>query len=129
MSVPLSDANGHLFTFMVKGLDKFDLKELEEKGKLKRGLVEFGLDWDVAEEKLALARELGAELTFNAEVEDPAAKIQEEIGGRHGVLIRAVSPPAFRQGIGMLRRGGSACSSGSRRATSPRRSSTWCSSD
>jgi propanol-preferring alcohol dehydrogenase len=61
---------------------------------------------DVAEEKLALARELGAELTVNAEVEDPAAKIQEEIGGGHGVLITAVSPPAFRQGIGMLRRGG-----------------------
>lgn len=61
---------------------------------------------DVSEEKLALARELGAELTVNAEVEDPAAKIQEEIGGSHGVLITAVSPPAFRQGIGMLRRGG-----------------------
>lgn len=61
---------------------------------------------DVAEEKLALARELGAELTVNAEVEDPAAKIQEELGGSHGVLITAVSPPAFRQGIGMLRRGG-----------------------
>ena len=61
---------------------------------------------DVAEEKLALARELGAELTFNAEVEDPAARVQEEIGGSHGVLITAVSPPAFRQGIGMLRRGG-----------------------
>jgi propanol-preferring alcohol dehydrogenase len=61
---------------------------------------------DVAEEKLALARELGAELTVNAEFEDPAARIQEEIGGSHGVLITAVSPPAFRQGIGMLRRGG-----------------------
>jgi propanol-preferring alcohol dehydrogenase len=61
---------------------------------------------DVAEEKLALARELGAELTVNAEVEDPALRIQEEIGGSHGVLITAVSPPAFRQGIGMLRRGG-----------------------
>jgi alcohol dehydrogenase, propanol-preferring len=61
---------------------------------------------DVAEEKLALARELGAELTVNAEVEDPAARIQQEIGGSHGVLITAVSPPAFRQGIGMLRRGG-----------------------
>jgi propanol-preferring alcohol dehydrogenase len=61
---------------------------------------------DVAEEKLSLACELGAELTVNAEVEDPAARIQQEIGGSHGVLITAVSPPAFRQGIGMLRRGG-----------------------
>ena len=61
---------------------------------------------DVADEKLALARELGAELTVNAEVEDPSAKVQKEIGGSHGVLITAVSPPAFRQGLGMLRRGG-----------------------
>lgn len=61
---------------------------------------------DVAEEKLELARELGAELTVNCASEDPAEKIQEATGGAHGVLITAVSPPAFRQGLGMLRRGG-----------------------
>jgi len=61
---------------------------------------------DVADEKLELARELGAELTVNCASEDPAEKIQEETGGAHGVLITAVSPPAFRQGLGMLRRGG-----------------------
>ena len=61
---------------------------------------------DVADEKLALARKLGAELTVNAKTEDPVNKIQESIGGGHGVLITAVSPIAFQQGINMLRRGG-----------------------
>jgi propanol-preferring alcohol dehydrogenase len=61
---------------------------------------------DVADEKLDLARELGAELTVNCASEDPAGRIQEATGGAHGVLITAVSPPAFRQGVAMLRRGG-----------------------
>jgi propanol-preferring alcohol dehydrogenase len=61
---------------------------------------------DVADEKLTLARELGAEITVNARTEDPVAKIQETIGGAHGVLITAVSPIAFQQGVNMLRRGG-----------------------
>ena len=61
---------------------------------------------DVSDEKLALARELGAELTVNARADDPVSKIQETIGGSHGVLITAVSPVAFQQGVNMLRRGG-----------------------
>lgn len=61
---------------------------------------------DVADEKLALAHDLGAELIVNAATTDPVAVIQHEIGGAHGALITAVSVPAFRQGIGTLRRGG-----------------------
>jgi propanol-preferring alcohol dehydrogenase len=61
---------------------------------------------DIADEKLVLARDLGAELVVNATTTDPVAVIQQEIGGAHGALITAVSVPAFRQGIGMLRRGG-----------------------
>jgi propanol-preferring alcohol dehydrogenase len=61
---------------------------------------------DVADEKLALARELGAEIAVNAKMTDPADELQRLIGGAHGVLITAVSPTAFQQGIGMLRRGG-----------------------
>lgn len=61
---------------------------------------------DVADEKLELARELGAELTVNCASEDAAERIQGATGGAHGVLITAASPPAFRQGLGMLRRGG-----------------------
>ena len=61
---------------------------------------------DIGEEKLGLARKLGAEVTIDAIAEDAAAKIQNELGGAHGVLVTAVSPPAFRQAIGMLRRHG-----------------------
>jgi propanol-preferring alcohol dehydrogenase len=38
--------------------------------------------------------------------EDPVQAIQKKIGGAHGVLVTAVSLPAFKQAIGMLRRGG-----------------------
>ncbi|MEW6404584.1 MAG: alcohol dehydrogenase AdhP [Chloroflexota bacterium] len=61
---------------------------------------------DVADEKLDLASRLGAELTVNAAKVDPAAIIQKEIGGAHGVLVTAVSPKIFRQALDMLRRGG-----------------------
>ena len=61
---------------------------------------------DVGKDKLALARQLGAELTADAASENPARKIQEITGGAHGVLVTAVSPVAFKQAIGMLRRRG-----------------------
>lgn len=61
---------------------------------------------DIADDKLALAREHGAEVTVNAAVEDPVAAIVEQTGGAHGVLVTAVHPQAFGQAIGMARRGG-----------------------
>lgn len=61
---------------------------------------------DVAEEKLALARSHGAEVTVNAFADDPAEAIQKATGGAHGVLVTAVHPAAFGQAIGMTRRGG-----------------------
>lgn len=61
---------------------------------------------DVAPEKLALARELGAELTVNAADEDPVKRITDDIGGAHGVLVTAVSRSAFAQAVGMARRRG-----------------------
>lgn len=61
---------------------------------------------DTADGKLELARSLGAELTVNVTTTDPVATIQREIGGAHGVLVTAVNPAAFAQGVGMLRRGG-----------------------
>jgi propanol-preferring alcohol dehydrogenase len=61
---------------------------------------------DVADDKLALARALGAEVTANAATSDAAAQIQSAIGGAHAVLITAVSVKAFQQALGMLRRGG-----------------------
>src|ERR1700676_1312450 len=61
---------------------------------------------DLGPEKMALARKLGAEITIDAKTQDPAKEIQKQIGGAHGVLVTAVSPVAFKQAVGMLRRGG-----------------------
>ncbi len=61
---------------------------------------------DVDDAKLRLAGRLGASVTVNARDTDPAALLKKEIGGAHGALVTAVSPRAFEQAIGMLRRGG-----------------------
>ena len=61
---------------------------------------------DISPDKLTLATAVGADLVINANTEDPIATIQKAIGGAHGVLITAASQPAFAQGVGMLRRGG-----------------------
>lgn len=61
---------------------------------------------DVDDAKLDLARRLGAAVTVNARATDPAAALQRDIGGAHGVLVTAPSPKAFEQALGMLRRGG-----------------------
>ena len=61
---------------------------------------------DLGPEKMALARKLGADITIDAKWQDPATEIQKQIGGAHGVLVTAVSTIAFKQAIGMLRRGG-----------------------
>jgi len=61
---------------------------------------------DISDEKLDLAKGLGAELVVNAVDKDPATVIQDLIGGAHGVLVTAVSPKIFRQSIDMLRPGG-----------------------
>jgi alcohol dehydrogenase, propanol-preferring len=62
---------------------------------------------DVGDEKLALASSLGADVTVNARSKDAAAQVIKYTGGgAHGVLVTAVSPPAFAQAIGMVRRKG-----------------------
>ena len=61
---------------------------------------------DLGPEKMALARKLGAEITIDAASQDPPKEVQRQIGGAHGVLVTAVSPIAFKQAVGMLRRGG-----------------------
>jgi alcohol dehydrogenase, propanol-preferring len=60
---------------------------------------------DLLDEKLELARELGAEFTVNAAKEDPVAAIQE-LGGADQSIALAVSPRSFEQAYGALRRGG-----------------------
>jgi alcohol dehydrogenase, propanol-preferring len=60
---------------------------------------------DLHDEKLELARELGAEFTVNASKEDPVESIQG-LGGADQALAIAASPKAFQQAFGSLRRGG-----------------------
>ena len=61
---------------------------------------------DVAEPKLALARDLGAEATVNAAEEDPVEAVQKLCGGAQGIVVTAVSPKAFQQAVGMLHKRG-----------------------
>jgi propanol-preferring alcohol dehydrogenase len=60
---------------------------------------------DLFDEKLELAKELGAEFTVNAAKEDPVAAIQK-LGGVDQAIALAVSPKSFEQAYGSLRRGG-----------------------
>ena len=61
---------------------------------------------DVSNEKLALAKSLGAEVIVNGAETDPVAAIQEKIGGTHAAVVTAVASKAFEQAILMLRPGG-----------------------
>ncbi|WP_459672903.1 alcohol dehydrogenase AdhP [Acidisoma sp. 7E03] len=62
---------------------------------------------DVTEDKLALARASGADVAVNALSETAAAEVVKATGGgAHGVLVTAVSPPAFAQALSLVRRGG-----------------------
>jgi len=62
---------------------------------------------DVTESKLALARRLGADVTVDAKSPDAVASVVKATdGGAHGVLVTAVSPPAFTQALHMARRKG-----------------------
>jgi alcohol dehydrogenase, propanol-preferring len=60
---------------------------------------------DVFDDKLELARELGAEYTVNARRDNPALAIQM-LGGADQAIALAVSPQSFEQAYGSLRRGG-----------------------
>jgi propanol-preferring alcohol dehydrogenase len=60
---------------------------------------------DLTEDKLAMARNLGADYTVNASVEDPAQAIQK-LGGADAAIALAVSPRSFEQAFGSLRRKG-----------------------
>jgi propanol-preferring alcohol dehydrogenase len=57
---------------------------------------------DISDEKLALARDMGADAVINAKATDPVAEVKAICGGAQGVLVTAVSPKAFSQALGML---------------------------
>ena len=60
---------------------------------------------DVADDKLELARELGADHTVNARDTDPVAAIGA-LGGIDVAVVTAVFPAVFEQAFASLRRGG-----------------------
>ncbi|MBV8332874.1 MAG: alcohol dehydrogenase AdhP [Candidatus Eremiobacteraeota bacterium] len=75
------------------------------------GLRVIGLD--IAADKLALARSLGADATFDANSPDAIAQVIDATGGgAHGVLVTAVSRPAFSQALQYVRRGGTVALNG-----------------
>src|ERR1700687_1397820 len=62
---------------------------------------------DIAADKLALARSAGADIAVDARSPDAVAEILKATGGgAHGVLVTAVSPPAFSQALRVVRRRG-----------------------
>jgi propanol-preferring alcohol dehydrogenase len=60
---------------------------------------------DLVDEKLELARQLGADYVVNAKREDPIEAIKK-LGGADQAIAVAVSPKAFEQAYRSLRRGG-----------------------
>lgn len=62
---------------------------------------------DVSNDKLALAKRLGADIVVNSKNEDPGEFIRKETkGGVHGSLVTAISPTAFKQSLFTMRRKG-----------------------
>jgi alcohol dehydrogenase, propanol-preferring len=62
---------------------------------------------DVTDQKLALARSLGADIAVNGRNPQAVADVLKATdGGAHGVLVTAVSVPAFGQALQMVRRKG-----------------------
>ena len=60
---------------------------------------------DVTDDKLRLARDLGARWTINARTSDPVAEIRR-IGGIDVAVVLAASPRVIEQAFASLRRGG-----------------------
>ncbi|MBV2155883.1 alcohol dehydrogenase AdhP [Kitasatospora sp. SUK 42] len=60
---------------------------------------------DVTDDKLALARQLGADHVLDARTQDVAAEVQA-LGGAHAAIALAVSNASFQAAYGALRRGG-----------------------
>lgn len=61
---------------------------------------------DIADEKLELAKELGADVTVNGLKGDPADAIQAQVGGVQAAISVAVTKSAFEQAYRSVKRGG-----------------------
>ncbi|NJP37977.1 alcohol dehydrogenase AdhP [Alkalicoccus luteus] len=58
---------------------------------------------DINDDKLALAKESGADMTINPATEDAAAIMQEQCGGAHAAVVTAVSKAAFNSAVDAVR--------------------------
>lgn len=58
---------------------------------------------DIFEDKLKLAKDLGADVVVNGTAADAIEQVQKATGGVHGALVTAVSPKAMEQAYGFLR--------------------------
>lgn len=61
---------------------------------------------DIHDDKLAFAKEVGADLTINPLKEDSVQVIQEKVGGAHAAVVTAVSKVAFNAAVNCVRAGG-----------------------
>ena len=61
---------------------------------------------DIADEKLELAKRLGADITINGKNTDPAQAIKEQVGGVQAAVSVAVTKVAFEQAYQSVKRGG-----------------------
>ena len=58
---------------------------------------------DIFDDKLKLAKDLGADVVVNGKDKDAVEQVQKATGGVHGALVTAVSPKAMEQAYGFLR--------------------------
>lgn len=58
---------------------------------------------DIFDDKLNLAKDLGADVVVNGKDKDAIEQVQKATGGVHGALVTAVSPKAMEQAYGFLR--------------------------
>ena len=98
-AVKLSGARpGWLVAFGIGGLGHLALQYAKISGATVVAV-------DISDEKLDLAKELGADHVVNALTENPVEAIQA-LGGAHAAISVAVAPQAFEQAFRSLRRGG-----------------------
>ncbi|MEI3612988.1 alcohol dehydrogenase AdhP [Pseudogracilibacillus sp. SO30301A] len=62
---------------------------------------------DIQDDKLELAKELGADITINGRKVDPAEEINNKVGGAQAAISVAVTKSAFEQAYHSVKRGGS----------------------
>lgn len=62
---------------------------------------------DIQDDKLELAKELGADITINGRKVDPAKEIKNKVGGAQTAISVAVTKSAFEQAYHSVKRGGS----------------------